>query len=262
MTAALPLAVQADPESDRPVLLLIHGMLSSALHWQPNEALSQSFRLIRVELPGHGASAPPMTPEAARPDTIVAALEQVRQALGVGVWHVCGASFGAGIALRYALEHPGACQSVSFTNGNSALRGVWSVEEMQAQSDLAAHIRAGGEAAVHAMPYHPAHARRFPPAFRAALVVEAGRVTPETVALLQQEAMPRLTLRDRLGQLRPPCLLINGSHERRFQPLRDWLALAHPQIGIVDLPGGHSVNIECPEGFNTALSAFICNSGS
>ncbi|WP_322896221.1 MULTISPECIES: hypothetical protein [unclassified Yoonia] len=146
---------------------------------------------------------------------------------------------GAGIALHYTLAHPGVCQSVSFTNGNSALRDAWSEADLQAQADLAARVRKDGAAALRAIPYHPAHARRFPADIRTTLVAEAARVTPETVALLQQEALPRLSVRARLAQMQPPCLLINGTLERRFQPLSDWLAQTHPQIGIIDLPGGH-----------------------
>jgi 2-succinyl-6-hydroxy-2,4-cyclohexadiene-1-carboxylate synthase len=252
-----PLSAVVDPSDDRPPLLLIHGMLSSSLHWQPNAALSRHFRLVRVDLPGHGASAPPMTPEEALPEAMVEGLERLRQALGIAAWHVCGASFGAGLALRYALDHPGTCLSVSVTNGTSALRDRWSDDELQAQARLVAHIRAGGDAAVLAMPYHPAHASRFSPEFRAALVKEAARITAETVALFQQMALPRLSQRHRLGDLRQPCLLINGRFERRFQPLRNWLSEEHPEIAIIDLPGGHSVNIECPEAFDAALTGFL-----
>ncbi|WP_158569193.1 alpha/beta fold hydrolase [Pseudotabrizicola alkalilacus] len=256
MTAP-PLSAMVDPDNGLPALLLIHGMLSSSLHWQPNTALSQHFRLVRVDLPGHGASAPPRTPEEAQPGAIVAQFESLRETLGIAAWHVCGASFGAGLALRYAIDHPAACQRISFTNGSAALRDSWSDDELQAQIRLAAHIRDKGDAAVLAMPYHPAHARRFPPEFRAALVAEAARITPETVALFQQVALPCLTQRHRLGALRRPCLLINGLYEHRFQPLRNWLSEAHPAIGIVDLPGGHSVNIECPAAFDAALTDFL-----
>ncbi len=193
---------------------------------------------------------------------MVAGLDRVRSDLGIAAWHVCGASFGAGLALRYALDHPDSCRTVSFTNGNAAFRAAWSEDDLHAQAKLAAHLRAGGAEAVRALPYHPAHARRFPPEIRALLVEAAARVPPETVALLQQETNPRLSLRDRLGRMRPPCLLINGALERRFQPSRDWLAQAHPEIAIVDLPGGHSINIERPAAFDEALTRFILRSGN
>jgi len=256
-----PLAFEADPEDKKLALLLVHGLLSSSLQWLPNAALSQQFRLIRVDLPGHGASVPPARPEDARPEALVAGLDLLRRELAIARWHVCGASFGAGIALRYALDHPDTCLTVSFTNGNAALREVWSDEDLRAQAALAARIRAGGAEAVRAMPYHPAHARRFAPEFRVALAEEADRATAETVALYQQEAIPRLSVRHRLGQLQCPCLLINGAMERRFQPSRNWLALAHPQITIADLLGGHSINVECSQAFNAVLGGFILESG-
>lgn len=252
-----PLSADVDPDGDRPPLLLIHGLLSSSLHWQPNAALSRQFRLVRVDLPGHGASAPPRTADEARPDAMVAGLDRLRQDLGIAAWHICGASFGAGLALRYALDFPDYCLSVSFTNGTSALRDRWSEDEIQARTLLADRIRSDGNAAVVAMPYHPAHARRFPPELRTALVNQGARIAPETVALYQEVAVPQLSQRERLGNLRRPCLLINGMFERRFQPLRHWLSVDHPEIGVVDLPGGHSVNIECPEAFNAALLRFL-----
>ncbi|MBL4919223.1 alpha/beta fold hydrolase [Szabonella alba] len=261
MTERQPLFATADPDTGRPALLLLHGMLTSSLHWQPNAALSDHFRLIHVDLPGHGASPPPMTPEEAHPAAIIAAIETIRQRLGITAWHLCGASFGAGIALHYALDHPYTCLSVSFTNSNSALRPAWTVSDLQAQAGLAARIRAGRRDAVRALPYHPAHARRFPSDLRATLTDVAERILPETVALLQQEAIPRLTVRHHLGGLQRRCQLLNGKFERRFQAVRDWLAKAHPRIVIVDLPGGHSVNIENPKDFDAAMIAFLNNSG-
>lgn len=255
-----PLACHADPPGDLPPLLLIHGLLTSARHWLPNMALSRHFRLIRVDLPGHGQSADPATADDAHPDTIIAGLEQVRIRLGIASWHVCGASFGGGLALRYALDHPAACRSVTFTNANSALRDHWSATDLQAQADLVARIRTGGAEALRALRYHPAHARRFAPEIYAALVKDAERVAPETMALFQEEAIPRLSQRHRLGSLQRPCLLINGALERRFQTARDWLSQTHSGIAIVDLAGGHSINIECPDAFGTTLKAFLSRS--
>ena len=54
-----------------------------------------------------------------------------------------------------------------------------------------------------------------------------------------------------------PTLLINGRHEHRFQPLRNWIEANVPMIGIVDLDGGHSINIENAEGFDAAALHFL-----
>jgi pimeloyl-ACP methyl ester carboxylesterase len=54
-----------------------------------------------------------------------------------------------------------------------------------------------------------------------------------------------------------PTLLVNGTWEKRFQPMREAAAKAIPGVTVVDLPAGHSVNIEAAEGFDAAVKAFV-----
>jgi pimeloyl-ACP methyl ester carboxylesterase len=251
------LTYDADPESGLPPLLLVHGLLSSRRHWLPNKALSDYFRVVRVDLPAHGVSPPPTSPMDARPEALVRAVDAVRKALGIEQWYICGQSFGAGLSLRYALDFPGRCIAHVFTNGNAALRAPWSEKERLGREDLAARIMADGHAVIREMPYHPARARRFPPEIRAILAADAEAVDLQGFALLIKEATPRLSVREGLSGLQVPTMLINGLLERRFQAARAWLSETHPDIEIVDLQGGHSINIECPEAFNLALRHFF-----
>ncbi|NIZ14896.1 alpha/beta fold hydrolase [Phaeobacter sp. HF9A] len=259
MSAApsLTLAYEAAPDTGLPPLLLVHGLLVSRDIWAPNAALAHHFRLIRVDLPGHGQSPMPQAPEQTRPDAIVAALDRLRRSLGIAKWHVCGQSFGAGIVLRYALDHPEACMGVVFTNANGALREVETEAQLEARRSLVADLRAGGQSALRKLPYHPANARRFPPELRDILSERADATNPEDLARLMQEALPRLSVRERLDRMSAPTLLINGVYEKKFQPTRDWLRETHPGIAITDLPGGHSVNVECPTAFDTAVVTFL-----
>ncbi|MCR4265165.1 alpha/beta fold hydrolase [Nitratireductor sp. ZSWI3] len=251
------LTFEADPESHRPPLLLVHGLLSSRRHWLPNRALSETFRLIRVDLPAHGASRPPSRSEDARPEALARALDAVRETLGIARWYLCGQSFGAGLSLRYALDFPDRCIAHAFTNGNAALRAAWPDKARSENEELCSRIATQGHTAIRDLPYHPAHARRFPSEIHAMLSADADTVDPEGFALLIKEAIPRLSARERLSELQVPTLLVNGLLERRFQPARAWLAAAHPGVEIVDLQGGHSINIECPEAFNAALRRFF-----
>lgn len=247
----------ADSETGRPALLLVHGLLSSRLHWLPNLELSQRFRLVRIDLPAHGLSPTPKNADDADPGALAMALDAVREELGIGRWYVCGQSFGAGLTLRYTLDYPDRCSAHVFTNANAALKRQWPQEAREAHQKLLGSIRQGGIEALRRMPYHPAHARRFPAKMRDILISEADRVDPSGFLLLQDNAVPRLPVTDRLNELTVPTLLINGMYERRFQPTRDWLGRTHPAIRIADLDGGHSINIENPEGFNKTLTDFL-----
>jgi 2-succinyl-6-hydroxy-2,4-cyclohexadiene-1-carboxylate synthase len=251
------LAYFADPDTGLPPLLMVHGILVSHRTWDPNAPLAAQFRRIRVDLPGHGTSPVLSRADKAHPDALVRALDAVRTKLGISRWHLCGQSFGAALVLRYALDLPDHTGGVVFTNANAALREIWSHDAAQANETLIRQIRSEGRAAIQRMVYHPAKARHFPPDLRAMLSAEADLADPESIALLHQEAIPRLSVRDRLANLRAPVLLTNGLRERRFQAAREWLEQAHPAIRIVDFAGGHSINVECAEGFNAAVGAFL-----
>jgi pimeloyl-ACP methyl ester carboxylesterase len=248
------LAFDADPDTGLPPLLMVHGLMVDRRIWNPNAGLSDQFRCIRVDLPAHGQSPVPEDSDDTTPTRIVTALDDLRRDLGIARWHVCGQSFGGALVLRYALDFPDHCHKVVFTNANAALRGTFDVATHEA---LVSDIRAQGRAALRRTAYHPIRARRFPPDLRDALVAGADTVDPQGFANLLAGAMPTLSVHHRLGTLHVPTMLVNGVKERKFQPTRDWLAQTHPAIRIVDLEGGHSVNVESPDGFNAAVRAFL-----
>ncbi len=253
----MDLYFEAQAPSEKPALLLVHGLLSSRLHWQPNAALAEHFRLVCVDLPGHGRSPKLDHPENARPENLVLMLEAVRKKLNIERWHVCGQSFGAGLSLLYALNFPDAILAHAFTNGNAALRTDWPEQARLDHDKSLEAIRNTGMEAIRKMRYHPARAHRFDDDIRQVLTQEAELVDPTTFLALQEVAIPALTVADRLSELSVPTLLINGVLERQFQPTRHKLAQTHPNISIVDLDGGHSINVENPSGFNQALTRFL-----
>jgi pimeloyl-ACP methyl ester carboxylesterase len=253
----MKLNIEADPEQRRPPLLLVHGLLSSRNHWLPNRRLSETFRVIRIDLPAHGLSPAPKDTSGATPEALVEAVEAVRERLHIDRWHVCGQSFGAAVTLRYALTFPDRVLAQVFTNANGALRKAWEPSQERRNRVQIDDIRREGHAAMRRLAYHPCHAKRFPQELRETLSQDADATDVNGIALLLQAATPRLSVRDRLGELHVPTLLVNGLWEKQFQPERQWISEAHPRIAIRDLEGGHSVNIECPDGFNAAVTQFL-----
>lgn len=91
-----------------PPLVLIHGLLVSHLEWlDVMPALSEHFRCIALDLPGHGQSDKPG--EDRFPYTREAFADVVRELmrdLGIERAHVCGHSLGGAIAVTLAADHP------------------------------------------------------------------------------------------------------------------------------------------------------------
>ena len=90
-----------------PVLLLVHGSGASLFTWEGwARALAQDFRVVSLDLPGHGLTGPhPLGRYGV--DDHVAVLEALRAALGLERVHLAGNSLGGHVAWRYALAHPG-----------------------------------------------------------------------------------------------------------------------------------------------------------
>lgn len=250
----MPLHYDADAPSGKPALLLVHGLLSSRNHWHPNlDRLRQVFRTIRVDLPGHGLS--PALADL-HPDRLVQALDELRQQLGLPNWSICGQSFGAGLTLRYALTRPDRVLLHIFTNATVAVSD-WPPEVVLAPwTERLRRLHCGGSDALLGEPVHPTHARRYPAAIRHQLIADARDMDPLFYARLIEDSLAHLPLGPLLTRIRVPGLLVNGLFERRFQPMRAALQARLPKLHIVDLPGGHSINIENPEGFDRAVLGF------
>lgn len=242
-----------------PALLLVHGFLSSPSQWLLNlSSLARHCRPVTVSLWGHGGAPTPESPDAYHPAAYVAEFERIRAELGVGRWFVLGYSLGAGLTIRYALTHPEHVIGHLFTNSTSALADAARIAEWRAgAAESAERIRAGGRGAMERIPVHPRHARRLPAPVFEALCADARRHSPLGIANTVRYTTPEASMRDRLHENGRPALLICGTHERRFRPLRDVAAAEMPQLEIVDLEAGHGMNMEAAEAFNAAVTAFL-----
>lgn len=91
---------------DAPALVLVHGFAASLHSWEPwVERLQGRYRIISVDLPGHGLTRTP-------PDYVFSAssnaelIDELMHQLGVQRFALAGHSMGGAVAVRYALRHP------------------------------------------------------------------------------------------------------------------------------------------------------------
>ncbi len=241
-----------------PYLLLVHGLCSSRAQWRPNlAALSRFSTPVVVEVLGHGRSESPDDPAAYTVEAYIERFEALRAELGAERWAVCGQSFGAGLTMRYALERPDRVFAQVFTNSNSALSpGDPPVSEEIRLQRMAA-FEARGRPALESMAFFPKRTGRLPPAVEDELIADAALISLAGVANGLRWTSPGLCVTPRLAEITTPTLLVNGRRERRFQPLRDHAAKAIPGVRVVDLDGGHPVNLDRPEEFTAAVGEFL-----
>lgn len=242
----------------KPPLLLIHGMLTSSRHWLINrEALCAHFTPIAIDLPGHGQAPAPEDVRSITAAALIAALEDLRRDLGYQRWFICGQSFGGALSLNYALAHPDRIIAQVFTNARTPLRQYADPAEMAGRQARLKDLHRRGHDALREEFFHPRNARRFAPDLREMLVAEADAIDINCYIQLLDQVIPSLSLWPvEAHPPKVPSLLINGRHERLFQSYRGSIGQSWPSLQIVDLDGGHSVNIENPDGFAQAVTAF------
>lgn len=97
-------------------IILVHGVGMRLEAWGPQiEALSSCYRVMAIDLPGHGFSAP-LASGAALPD-FVAWFQRFLEETACGPANVAGHSMGALIAGGITAEAPGRIKRVALLNG-------------------------------------------------------------------------------------------------------------------------------------------------
>jgi 2-succinyl-6-hydroxy-2,4-cyclohexadiene-1-carboxylate synthase len=77
------------------------------------------------------------------------------------------------------------------------------------------------------------------------------------VAQALRYTVPSSSVRDRVAENTVPTLLVAGHRERAFAEPRAFAAENMPNLEVVDLDGGHAVNINAATEFNEAVCSFF-----
>jgi pimeloyl-ACP methyl ester carboxylesterase len=93
---------RASAEASAPALVMLHGFALDARMWRPQiEAFSDDYRILTIDLPGFGPQA--------RELGDVSPAEELARAMdvtGLVGAHLVGSSYGAAVAVDFALQNP------------------------------------------------------------------------------------------------------------------------------------------------------------
>jgi len=242
---------------DGPSLVLLHGGWSDGRAWRPQLAgLSDGFDVIAWDAPGCGGSDDP--PDQVMMADYADAVADLIGALGLERPHLCGLSFGGGLAIEVYQRHPELVRSLVPAGAYAGWKGSLPPEEVEARLR---RVRAECDRppAEWIDGYLPGFfARPVPPE-----VIELVR----TMMLEVRPAglLPMLTafaesdLNDVLPTIAVPTLLLYGETDARApRPIAEALHAGIPGSELVLLPGmGHYINLEAPDAFNAELRRFL-----
>jgi pimeloyl-ACP methyl ester carboxylesterase len=117
--------VRVEGPEAAPVIVLVHGFSHSLEIWNDWAAdLSADYRVVRMDLPGHGLTGPDPEARYSVPET-VAFLGSLMDALNIRQAHIAGNSLGGLVAWRYAADNPGRVERlILLAPGGFSINGV------------------------------------------------------------------------------------------------------------------------------------------
>ena len=245
-------------------LLLLHGFTGRGTAWGAHAAaFARAFRVITVDLPGHGRSGT-ATPERMTVERTADDLAAILRQTGAAPADVLGYSLGARIALRLAIAHPSVVRRLILESPSAGLRTEEErVTRRRADEELATRLEADGIDAFVAewerQPVFASHAV-LPPARAARL--RALRLANDPGGLAAglrgagQGAMEPLF--DRLGGVAAPTLVIAGALDTLGRPRAEQVARGIPgaRLEIIDR-AGHTPHEEQPRAFRRIALDFL-----
>ena len=233
-------------------IVLVHGFTQTMRSWDRLATLlSETFQVVRVDLPGHGGSA-----------DLDLSFEETAEALGEagGEATYVGYSLGGRLCLRLAVDRPDLVRSLVLVGASPGLAdSEQRAARREADEALAADVERIGTA--------PFLDRWLAQPLLASLNpqpddLEARLANPPTglaTALRRLGTGAQEPLWDRLGELKMPVLAVTGQEDTKFSRLAEEMAAA---IGVnaeaVAVAGaGHAAHLERPVSFHRLLTAFL-----
>jgi 2-succinyl-6-hydroxy-2,4-cyclohexadiene-1-carboxylate synthase len=256
--------LNVEVSGEGPALLLLHGFTGDVSTWEPFFDRWASFKLIRVDVIGHGRSDSPSEPARYSMAHAVEDLLAILDQLGVRQTALLGYSMGGRLALHIALAAPERLWALVL---ESASPGIADPKERKARvaSDnvLADSIeRDGLEAFVdrwQSQPLFSSQASLPPEVFEHQ---RRQRLASNPIGLANSlrgmGAGRQDYLISRLPELSLPTLLIAGALDERYTALTNDMsqAIPHSAVAIIQ-DAGHAAHLEQPDGFAELAGDFL-----
>ena len=245
--------------SGRP-LVLLHGLMASAEFFAPQQILADNYRLITIDLRGHGSSS-------ATGELTIAQLAddvgRLADQLDLSDAILVGWSLGASVLWRVltgAAGHRFSASVVIDMTPKVLNEGDWTLGLSREVCDArSAAMRDDFEAfaasAAHAMFAQPLTQKSSD------LAASSGeRFARNAPAAIQRiwASLVAEDLRPLLKQIEQTTLIIHGAHSQLYgRETADYLAAALPNARVISFGrSGHAPHLEEPESFNTEIREF------
>ena len=257
-------------EGHGPALLLLHGIAGSSRTWRDViPRLTDRFTVIAPDLIGHGQSEKPVGDYSL--GAFASGIRDLLEVLDIDRATVIGQSFGGGVAMQLAYQHPERCERLVLVDSGGLGREVnWMLRIMTLPGSeyvmpvlFPGFVRDWGDSLFRTITNHGIRLGRIAEmwsAYASLAEAENRHAFARTIKSVIDPGGQTVSAMDRLYLASPmPTLVIWGDRD-------DIIPVSHARAAHQAIPGsrlviiegvGHFPQIEVPEQFVAALIDFI-----
>lgn len=249
-------------------LLLLHGFTGSLQTWSPfiNE-WSQSFKLILVDIIGHGKTDHPEGVDRYSMEYVVQDLKEILHTLNINKVHLLGYSMGGRVALSFSILYPEYVLSLILESSSPGLElEKERLARIDSDNGLAERIERDG---IHEFVDYWEKIPLFSS--------QEQRLSVERKQAIRQERLGNSSLGlanslrgmgtgvqpswwDRLGRFQKPVLLLAGEEDQKFCVIGQKMHKLFPNSKILIIKdAGHAIHVEQPEFFGKIVKYYLIN---
>jgi 3-oxoadipate enol-lactonase len=268
-------------------IITLHGLSESGLYWTlpgiTDQLVSAGYRVINMDMRGHGYSSVSGTDKGYNIETLVEDINLLAEHLGFQQFHLLTHATGGMVGFRYAMQYSYRLLSVMATNTGSATVPNDEICDVAATTvdfpkidmtqlpmgqELISTFRGQSWSAIHAatrviakehMYFNRMHTAVNPESAFAMYEACSGLAEPDEIADFIAEfytdTNPHIA---GLRNIQCPCLMLEGEFDVQFLKPAELVAREVPNCRHTVLDGmGHMLAFENPERLATELKRFL-----
>jgi 3-oxoadipate enol-lactonase len=236
-------------------MTFVHPLGADLSLWDQHAGYFRShYTVMRYDARGHGQSGVPAAPFTI--EDLAHDLAALLDALGARATHLVGVSMGGMIAQQFALTHPRRTLSLTLADTTSG----YDDDTRQVLRERAANVRRDGFAsqldATLTRWFTDDYRRTHPEVIEP--IAEVLRGTPPEGYAAACEAIAGFDVRQQLGQIAAPTLVVAGRHDMNTPvAMNRAIAQAVPRARFETIDAAHMAPIEQSRRFAALLESFL-----
>lgn len=236
-------------------LLLIHGLGSSTRDWEEQvPVFSQKFKVISIDLRGHGKTDKPKGPY--NMEMFAKDIADLLNKLGINSTHILGISLGGGIAFQFAVDYPEMVNSLIIVNAGIEIPADSFKMKIEAfKRTLIVKLVGMNKMGKVLAP------RLFIKPEQEELrkkLIERWAENDKKAYISAMRALIGWSVRDQLHKLNFPTLIIGSDEDYVPSSIKEEYTALIPNAKFIEIEDArHAVTMEKPKQFNEIVMKFL-----